>query len=173
DEPPPSFLATPGAQGLGIEFHSLSKTYNMTGWRVGFAAGNRELIAGLGKVKTNVDSGIFQAVQEAGIAALTGDQSPVAGMRELYRERRDLFLPALRQLGLEAQPMRGTFYVWVSVPKGFTSTSLVAKLLQDIGVVATPGSGFGSAGEGYIRFSLTVATPRLAEAVERLKTLTL
>ncbi len=173
DAPPPSFLATPGARDLGIEFHSLSKTYNMTGWRCGFAAGNRELIAGLGKVKTNVDSGIFQAVQEAGIAALSGDQTPVAGMRELYRQRRDLFLPALASLGLEAQPMRGTFYVWVAVPRGFTSTSLVAKLLQDIGVVATPGSGFGAAGEGYIRFSLTVATPRLTEAVERLKTLKL
>lgn len=173
DEPPPSFLATPGARDLGIEFHSLSKTYNMTGWRVGFAVGNRELIAGLGKVKTNVDSGIFQAVQEAGIAALTGDQSPVAGMRELYRQRRDMFLPAIEKIGLHAQPMRATFYVWVTVPKGFTSASLVSKLLQDVGVVATPGSGFGSAGEGYIRFSLTVATPRLAEAVERLKTLKL
>ncbi|MCC6766657.1 MAG: LL-diaminopimelate aminotransferase [Deltaproteobacteria bacterium] len=173
DEPPPSFLATPGARDLAIEFHSLSKTYNMTGWRVGFAAGNRALVAGLGKVKTNVDSGIFQAVQEAGIAALTGDQTPVAKMRELYRERRDMILPALASLGLAAQPMRGTFYVWVACPRGFTSTSLVAKLLQDVGVVATPGSGFGAAGEGYIRFSLTVATPRLAEAVERLKTLKL
>jgi LL-diaminopimelate aminotransferase len=173
DEPPPSFLATPGAREVGIEFHSLSKTYNMTGWRIGFAAGNRELIAALGKVKTNVDSGIFQAVQEAGIAALSGDQTPVATMRALYRERRDMLLPALKSLGLEAQPMRGTFYVWVSVPRGFTSTSLTAKLLQDIGIVATPGSGFGSAGEGYIRFSLTVATPRLAEAVARLQTLEL
>jgi LL-diaminopimelate aminotransferase len=173
DAPPPSFLATPGARELGIEFHSLSKTYNMTGWRVGFAVGNRELIAALGKVKTNVDSGVFQAVQEAAIAALTGDQTPVASMRALYRERRDMFLPALAALGLQAQPMRGTFYVWVTVPRGYTSTSLVAKLLEDVGVVATPGSGFGSAGEGYIRFSLTVATPRLAEAVERLKTLTL
>jgi LL-diaminopimelate aminotransferase len=145
----------------------------MTGWRVGFAAGNRALVAGLGKVKTNVDSGIFQAVQEAGIAALTGDQTPVAKMRDLYRERRDLILPALKSLGLAAQPMHATFYVWVAVPRGYTSTSLVSKLLEDIGVVATPGSGFGSAGEGYIRFSLTVATPRLAEAVERLKTLKL
>jgi LL-diaminopimelate aminotransferase len=173
DEPPPSFLATPGARDLGIEFHSLSKTYNMTGWRCGFAIGHRELIAGLGKVKTNVDSGVFQAIQEAAIAALTGDQGPVAAMRELYRERRDMILPALAALGLEAQPMRGTFYVWVAVPRGFTSVSLTAKLLDEIGVVATPGSGFGSAGEGYIRFSLTVATPRLAEAVERLKTLKL
>jgi LL-diaminopimelate aminotransferase len=94
-------------------------------------------------------------------------------MRQLYRERRDMFLSALAAIGLQAQPMRGTFYVWVSVPRGFTSASLVAKLLQDVGVVATPGSGFGSAGEGYIRFSLTVATPRLAEAVERIKTLKL
>jgi len=173
DEPPPSFLATPGAEALGIEFHSLSKTYNMTGWRVGFAIGNKALIGGLGKVKTNVDSGIFQAVQEAGIAALSGDQAPVAAMRALYRERRDLLLTALSRLGLEAQPVRGTFYVWVRVPKGFTSASLTAKLLEEIGVVVTPGSGFGAAGEGYIRFSLTVATTRLQEAVERLGTLRL
>ncbi len=173
DEPPPSFLAAPGARELGIEFHSLSKTYNMTGWRVGFAVGNAELIAGLGKVKTNVDSGVFQAVQEAGIAALTGDQSIVGSMRTLYRERRDLLLAALQSLGLEAQPVRGTFYVWVRVPRGFTSASLTAKLLQEIGVVVTPGNGFGASGEGYIRFSLTVATARLAEAVERLRTLQL
>jgi LL-diaminopimelate aminotransferase len=173
DEPPPSFLATPGAAAIGIEFHSLSKTYNMTGWRVGFAIGQRALIGGLGKVKTNVDSGVFQAVQEAGIAALTGDQSPVAAMRALYRERRDVLLAALARLGLEAQPVRGTFYVWVQVPAGFTSASLTAKLLQEIGVVVTPGSGFGAAGEGYIRFSLTVATARLHEAVARLGTLRL
>ena len=173
DEPPPSFLATPGAEAIGIEFHSLSKTYNMTGWRVGFAIGNRALIAGLGKVKTNVDSGIFQAVQEAGIAALSGDQTPVAAMRALYRERRDVLLAALARLGLEAQPVRGTFYVWVRVPRGFTSASLTAKLLEEIGVVVTPGSGFGAAGEGYIRFSLTVETARLHEAVARLGTLRL
>ncbi len=173
DEAPPSILATPGADAVAIEFHSLSKTYNMTGWRVGFAIGNRTLIGGLGKVKTNVDSGVFQAVQEAGIAALTGDQAPVAAMRALYRERRDVLLAALARLGLEAQPVRGTFYVWVRVPHGFTSASLTAKLLQEIGVVVTPGSGFGAAGEGYIRFSLTVATARLHEAVERLGTLRL
>jgi LL-diaminopimelate aminotransferase len=173
DEPPPSFLATPGARELGIEFHSLSKTYNMTGWRVGFAIGHRELIAGLGKVKTNVDSGVFQAVQEAGIAALSGDQAPVAAMRALYRERRDLLLGGLARLGLAAEPVRGTFYVWVRVPPGFTSASLTAKLLQEIGVVVTPGSGFGAAGEGYIRFSLTVPEERLREAVARLETLKL
>jgi LL-diaminopimelate aminotransferase len=170
DEPPPSFLATPGARELGIEFHSLSKTYNMTGWRVGFAAGNRELIAGLGKVKTNVDSGIFRFRSRDRRTHRRPSPSPRC---DLYRERRDMILPALKSLGLEAQPMRGTFYVWVACPRGFTSASLVSKLLQEIGVVATPGSGFGSAGEGYIRFSLTVATPRLAEAVERLKTLKL
>jgi len=173
DQPPPSFLATPGAQALGIEFHSLSKTYNMTGWRIGFAIGNRDLIAGLGKVKTNVDSGVFQAVQEAGIAALSGDQTPVAALRALYRERRDLLLGALAALGLEAQPVRGTFYVWVRVPAGLTSAGLTARLLEEIGVVVTPGSGFGAAGEGYIRFSLTVPTERLREAVERLTTLKL
>jgi LL-diaminopimelate aminotransferase len=173
DQPPPSFLAAPGARALGIEFHSLSKTYNMTGWRIGFAIGNRDLVAGLGKVKTNVDSGVFQAVQQAGIAALSGDQTPVAALRALYRERRDLLLGALASLGLEAQPVRGTFYVWVRVPPGFTSAGLTARLLREIGVVVTPGSGFGAAGEGYVRFSLTVPTERLCEAVERLKTLKL
>jgi LL-diaminopimelate aminotransferase len=173
DTPPPSFLATAGARELAVEFHSLSKTFNMTGWRVGFAIGNRQIIASLGKVKTNVDSGVFQAVQEAGIAALTGDLSLVAEMRALYRERRDLLLAGLGALGLDAQPVRGTFYVWVRVPRGFTSASLTAKLLQEIGVVVTPGSGFGASGEGYVRFSLTVTTARLAEAVERLKTLRL
>jgi LL-diaminopimelate aminotransferase len=173
DQPPPSFLATPGARAVGIEFHSLSKTYNMTGWRIGFAIGNRDLIAGLGKVKTNVDSGVFQAVQEAGIAALSGDQTPVTAMRALYRERRDLLLGGLAALGLVAQPVRGTFYVWVRVPPGLTSAGLTARLLQEVGVVVTPGSGFGAAGEGYIRFSLTVPTERLREAVERLQTLKL
>src|SRR5437867_10665631 len=143
-ERPPSILELPGGREVAIEFHSLSKTFNMTGWRVGFAIGNRELIAGLGKVKTNVDSGVFQAVQEAGIAALSGDQAPVAAMRALYRERRDVLLAALARLGLEAQPVRGTFYVWVQVPRGFTSASLTAKLLEEIGVVVTPGSGFGA-----------------------------
>jgi LL-diaminopimelate aminotransferase len=124
-------------------------------------------------VKTNVDSGVFQAVQEAGIAALSGDQAPVAAMRALYRERRDLLLGGLARLGLAAEPVRGTFYVWVRVPPGFTSASLTAKLLQEIGVVVTPGSGFGAAGEGYIRFSLTVPEERLREAVARLETLKL
>jgi len=173
DDPPPSFLATPGAMDLGIELHSLSKTYNMTGWRVAFAVGNREVVAGLGKVKTNVDSGIFQAVQEAGIAALTGDQQPVAEMRDLYRGRRDLILSALDAVGLQPEPVRSTFYVWTHVPKGYTSSELASKFLQDIGVVVTPGSGFGAAGEGYIRFSLTLPTNRLTEAVERIKTLKL
>ncbi len=143
----------------------------MTGWRVGFAIGNRELVAGLGKVKTNVDSGVFQAVQEAAIAALSGDQRRSPRMRALYRERRDVLLAALADLGLEAQPLRGTFYVWVRVPRGYTSMSLTAKLLEEIGVVVTPGSGFGAAGEGYIRSrcSLTVASERLQEAAERLK----
>jgi LL-diaminopimelate aminotransferase len=173
DEPPPSFLATPGARDVAIELHSLSKTYNMTGWRVGFAVGHREIVAGLGKVKTNVDSGVFQAVQEAGIAALSGDQAPVEGMRRLYRERRDLLLGALGSLGLEAEPVRGTFYVWTRVPAGYTSVELAAKFLQDIGVVVTPGSGFGAAGEGYIRFSLTVPSERLTQAVERIRSLKL
>ena len=124
-------------------------------------------------MKTNVDSGIFQAVQEAGIAALTGDQQPVADMRALYRNRRDLVLGALDAVGLRPEPAPGTFYIWTHVPKGYSSTELASKFLEDIGVVVTPGSGFGAAGEGYIRFSLTLPTNRLAEAVERIKTLKL
>jgi LL-diaminopimelate aminotransferase len=173
DDPPASFLATPGADAVGIELHSLSKTYNMTGWRVAFAAGNRGLVAGRGKVKTNGATGVFQAVQVAGIAALTGDQRPGAEVRARYRERRGLLLSALDSCGLRAEPVRSTFYVWTHVPAGTTSSALTAKFLEDIGVVVTPGSGFGAAGEGYIRFSLTVATDRLVQAVDRIKTLKL
>lgn len=165
----PSFLEVDGAREVGIEFHSLSKTYNMTGWRVGFAVGNRELVAGLGKVKTNVDSGVFQAVQEAGIEALTGDQSSIAEMRKIYERRRDLLVNGLRQAGYDCASPRATFYVWITVPKGYTSSGLTARLLGEAGVVTTPGNGFGEAGEGYIRMTITVGEERLKEAVERLR----
>lgn len=172
-EPPPSVLEVDGARDVAIEFHSLSKTYNMTGWRVGFAIGNRELIGGLGQIKTNVDSGVFQAIQEAAIAALEGDQGSVATIRSVYRERRQALVPGLEAAGLACAPPGGTFYVWARTPPGYTSAGLAARLLEEAGIVTTPGTGFGDAGEGYIRLTLTTARERLEEAVERLARLRL
>ncbi len=166
---PRSFLEVDGAREVGVEFHSLSKTYNMTGWRVGFVVGAAPVVQGLGKIKTNVDSGIFQAIQEAGIEAMTGDQSAVARMRTLYQERRDTLVAGLRAAGLHCDSPEATFYVWVDVPEGYTSASFSEFLLTRAGIAATPGNGFGQAGEGYIRFALTVPRQRLAEAAERIR----
>ncbi len=165
----PSFLNVSGAKDVGIEMHSLSKTYNMTGWRIGFAVGNRDILAGLGKVKTNVDSGAFEAVQEAGIAALLGPQDCVREMNKIYKERRDALLSGLEELGLEVKPPRATFYVWARV-KG-KSMDFTTLLLEKAGIVATPGVGFGEHGEGYIRFALTQSVDRINEAVERMRKL--
>ena len=165
---PPSFLQVPGAKEVGVEFHSCSKTYSMTGWRIGFVVGNREVLAGLGRVKTNVDSGVFQAVQEAGIAALTGPQDYVAQIRAIYQERRDLVVAGLRKLGLPVTPPRAAFFVWAPVPDGSDSRKWASRLLQEVGVVVTPGVGFGAAGEGYYRIALTVDKARIAEAMDRL-----
>jgi LL-diaminopimelate aminotransferase len=172
-ERPPSILEIPGAREVAIEFHSLSKTFNMTGWRVGFAVGHPALIAGLGKVKTNVDSGVFQAVQEAGIAALGSEPALVERLRALYRERRDVLVRGLADVGLPCEPPGGTFYVWVPVPRGQTAGALATRCLTEAGVVVTPGNGFGDAGEGYIRLTLCSPTDRLGEAVERLRGLRL
>ncbi|HZP46153.1 MAG TPA: LL-diaminopimelate aminotransferase [Candidatus Binataceae bacterium] len=169
----PSVLQIEGARECAIEFHSLSKTYSMTGWRVGFALGNAALIAALGAVKTNVDSGVFQAVQEAAIAALDADDRTVREYCSIYQQRRDLMVGALREIGLECAPPRATFYLWAKVPQGYSSTSLTEQVLRRAGVVITPGSGFGKCGEGYVRFSLTVASDRLQAAVERLRALRL
>jgi LL-diaminopimelate aminotransferase len=166
---PASFLEIDGAKEVGVEFHSLSKTYNMTGWRLGFAVGHREVLAGLGKVKSNLDSGVFQAVQEAGITALNLDDSVTDGLRKVYQERRDVLVPGLKMLGLEVDPPAAAFYVWVTVPKGYTSASFTAHLLEKAGIVTTPGNGFGAPGEGYIRMTVTTSKERLAEAVERMK----
>jgi LL-diaminopimelate aminotransferase len=168
-ERPPSILEVPGGREVAIEFHSLSKTFNMTGWRIGFAAGHPELVAGLGKVKTNVDSGVFQAIQEAAIAALTGDTAVVDRLRAMYRERRDVLVGGLPGVGLPCDPPAGTFYVWVPVPRGLTAAGLAARCLGEAGVVVTPGTGFGEAGEGYIRLTLCSPSERLREAVERLR----
>ncbi len=166
---PPSFLEAEGAKDVGIEFHSLSKTFNMTGWRIGFAVGNKQILAGLGKVKSNLDSGIFQAVQEAGITAIQSDDQLTDGLRKLYQERRDVLVPGLKKLGLDVDMPAAAFYVWIAVPKGYTSTAFTAHLLEKAGIVTTPGNGFGAAGEGYIRMTLTTTKERLAEVVERIK----
>jgi LL-diaminopimelate aminotransferase len=170
---PPSFLEVDGAKAVGVEFHSLSKTYNMTGWRLGFAVGNREIMAGLGKAKTNIDSGVFQAIQRAGIEALEGDQSDVEQMRAIYQKRRDIMVSGLRTMGLEVTPPRASFYLWVKVPIDHDSVSFASLVLNEVGVVITPGSGFGAAGEGYVRLTLTVPESRLEEAVERLQGISL
>lgn len=166
---PSSFLEAEGAMDVGIEFHSLSKTFNMTGWRIGFAVGRAEVIAGLSQIKSNMDSGQFQAVQEAGITALESDDRLTAGLRAIYQERRDVLAAGLRNLGLEFDTPSATFYVWIEVPKGYTSASFTAHLLEKAGIVTTPGNGFGAPGEGYIRMALTTTKERLAEAVDRLK----
>jgi LL-diaminopimelate aminotransferase len=166
---PMSFLEVEGAKEVGVEFHSLSKTFNMTGWRIGMAVGNAEVISGLAQAKSNLDSGIFQAVQEAGIEALKSGDSIVEPSRKVYQERRDILVDGLRAVGLECEKPRATFYVWVSVPKGLTSAEFTAKLLDEAGVVTTPGNGFGAAGEGYVRFTVCVDKERLKEVAERIQ----
>jgi len=168
---PMSFLEVPGAKSVGIEFHSLSKTYNMTGWRIGFAVGCADVISGLGRIKSNIDSGAFQAIQIAGMAALEGDQSCVEDMRRTYRRRRDILVDGLRSIGFSVERPRATFYVWIEAPKGYTSAGLTSRLLTEAGVVTTPGNGFGAAGEGYVRMALTVTRERIREAVERIESI--
>ncbi|MEF3169248.1 MAG: LL-diaminopimelate aminotransferase [Deltaproteobacteria bacterium] len=165
----PSILETPGARDVAIEFHSLSKTFNMTGWRIGFAIGNPELVAGLAKAKSNLDSGQFGAVQDAAVAALESDQSAIREMRAIYTRRRDVLVKGLRALGIDAPSPKATFYVWTPVPNGHTSTSFSALLLEKAGIVCTPGNGFGDPGEGYVRMALTVSEERLEEALSRMR----
>jgi LL-diaminopimelate aminotransferase len=166
----PSFLETRGAMEVAIEMHSLSKTYNMTGWRIGMAVGNAEILAGLGRVKTNVDSGVFNAVQHAAITALTGPQDCVKDACAVYRERRDVLVSGLVDLGFDVPLPKATFYVWVPVDD---CMSFAAKLLNRAGIVATPGVGFGSSGEGYVRFAITRPAARIKEALERMRGLDL
>ncbi len=168
---PQSFLSVDGAKEVGVEFHSLSKTYNMTGWRIGFVVGNRKIIEGLGKIKTNLDSGVFQAIQEAGITALDTPEEILERLRMIYKERRDTLLEGLKSLNLSFFKPEGTFYVWVSVPDGYTSTDFVTLLLEKTSILVTPGNGFGVHGEGYIRFALTQDVKRIKEAVERMRRL--
>mmetsp|Transcript_794 Transcript_794/g.590 ORF Transcript_794/g.590 Transcript_794/m.590 type:complete len:390 (+) Transcript_794:892-2061(+) len=166
---PMSFLEADHAKSVGIEFHSLSKTYNMTGWRIGFAVGNSEVIQALGQVKSNIDSGAFQAVQLAGITALKSKQSYIDEMNKIYAKRRDVLVDGLNKHGIFVQKPKATFYVWVEVPKGYTSSKFTSTLLTKAGIVVTPGNGFGSAGEGYVRMSLTISSASLKEALGRIK----
>ncbi|MDO9289086.1 MAG: LL-diaminopimelate aminotransferase [Thermodesulfovibrionales bacterium] len=169
NEKPMSFLEIEGAKEVGIEMHSLSKTYNMTGWRIGFAVGNKDVLAGLGKIKTNLDSGVFQAIQEASIAAINTDDKILAEIRDTYQARRDALYNGLKNLGFHLIKPKATFYLWAKVPSGFDSQKFVAHLLEKTGVLTTPGVGFGAPGEGYVRFALTVPVARIKEAVERIK----
>jgi LL-diaminopimelate aminotransferase len=162
----PSFLEIRGAMEVGIEMHSLSKTYNMTGWRIGMAVGNEEILAGLGRVKTNVDSGVFNAVQRAAITALSGPQDCVKNACATYQERRDVLVAGLRSLGFHVAAPQATFYVWMPVQD---CMAFAAKLLSETGIVVTPGVGFGPSGEGYVRFALTRPVARINEAVERMR----
>ena len=173
EAPAPSILQVPGAKDVSVEFHSLSKTFNMTGWRVGFAVGGAPLIAALGQVKANTDSGIFTAIQFAGKTALDDYDTLTPPIRALYKERRDAFIGALHKIGWDVPAPRATFYVWIPCPAGYSSTELCAKLLDEADVVTTPGLGFGRTADGYIRAALTVETPRLLEAVERIGRLNL
>ena len=168
---PTSFLQVDGAKEVGIEFHSLSKTFNMTGWRIGFACGNARILELLSKVKSNLDSGIFQAIQWAGVKALSQEQDEAKRNSKIYERRRDLLVDGLNALGWRIPKPKATFYVWAPVPPGYTSQELATKLLKEANVVVTPGNGFGPNGEGYFRMSLTLRDERIGEAIARLKKL--
>jgi LL-diaminopimelate aminotransferase len=165
----PSFLATPGAKEVGVEVFSLSKGYNMTGWRCAAILGNAEAIQTYWRLKTNVDSGLFEAVQMAGVAALQGPSGPLQRMNETYARRRDLVVSALREIGVEVNAPKGTIYVWAPVPESHTSTSFCERVLEEAAVVISPGSMYGPSGEGFFRISLTTPDARIEEAVERMR----
>ena len=167
---PPSFLATAGAKDVGVEVFSLSKGWNMTGWRVGWVAGNADVVEQFRRLKTNLDSGMFDALQLAGVAALTEARDFPAEMSEIYSRRRDLMIDALARIGLPASPPQATPYIWVRVPEGYTSETFTELVLSEAGVVVSPGPSFGPSGEGYVRISLTVADERLQEAATRIAT---
>jgi len=168
EEPALSIFEVDGARDVAIEFHSLSKTFCMTGWRIGFAVGKKELVQGLAKIKSNIDSGVFTAIQYAGAYALDNLEKIVPPLRAVFKERRDYLAKALQELGFELKIPQATFYIWVKVPKGFTSSDFCRKLLEELDLVVTPGNGFGASGEGYFRIALTVGVDTLKRAVERL-----
>jgi LL-diaminopimelate aminotransferase len=165
----PSVLQAEGAMDCAVEYHSLSKTYNMTGWRIGWVAGAPQAIEALKRVKTNIDSGIFDAVQRAGIAALTGPDEHLIKTVDRYRHRRDLLCDGLKSMGIVVDPPKGSVYVWAPVPAGYDSKSFASRLLEQAAVVVTPGTGYGPSGEGFVRFSITIPDDRLEEGVERLR----
>ena len=165
---PMSFLEVPGAKDVGIEFHSLSKSYNMTGWRIGMAVGNAEMINALMRVKSNLDSGIPQAIQHAAIEALLGPQDCIAEHNRIYQRRRDKLVATLRQIGLEVAMPKASLYVWAKLPPGWKSGAFSALLIEEKAIVVTPGAGYGKYGEGYIRLSLTIADEQLDKGLERL-----
>ncbi|MDQ3724302.1 MAG: LL-diaminopimelate aminotransferase [Actinomycetota bacterium] len=165
----PSFLATPGAKEIGVEVFSLSKGYNMTGWRCAAILGNAEAIQTYWRLKTNVDSGLFEAIQMAGVAALEGPSEPLERMNQTYTRRRDLVVSALREIGVEVSAPKGTIYVWAPVPEGHTSTSFCELVLEEAAVVVSPGSMYGPSGEGFFRIALTAPDERIEEAVERMR----
>jgi len=166
---PPSFLQATGARDVGVEFHSLSKSYNMTGWRIGMVVGNEGIVGALTRVKSNLDSGIPQAIQYAAIEALLGDQDCIAEHNSIYQRRRDLVVETLAKIGLMTRPPRASLYVWARIPQGYTSLDFCTKLLDEASVVVTPGSGYGKNGEGYIRLSLTTPDDRLEEGLSRME----
>ncbi|NLL20891.1 MAG: LL-diaminopimelate aminotransferase [Firmicutes bacterium] len=171
DYRPVSILEIDGAKEVAIEFNSLSKTFNMTGWRIGYAVGNSLAVEALYRFKTNVDSGLFKAIQYAGVEAFTNPlmEPFLEDLRKLYRDRRDVVVKALQDAGWDIDPPKATFYIWAPVPQGYTSQEFVTYILEKTGVVVTPGRGFGKNGEGYFRIALTVGEERLKEAMERIK----
>lgn len=167
----PSLLQVSGAMEVALEFNSISKTYNMAGWRVGMAVGNATAVEALARTKTNIDSGIFRPIQDAAGVALTGDQSWLADRNEIYRERRDLILATLDEIGIQADKAMASLYIWAKVPPGYSSAEFVRTLLEDAGISIAAGSAFGAHGEGYVRISLGMSTERIQEAMERLRRL--
>ena len=165
----PSILQVPGAMDVALEFNSLSKTYNMAGWRVGMAVGSAVAVEALARTKTNIDSGIFLPIQDAAEVALTGDQTWLAERNSIYRGRRDLILDTLRDLGIPASESRASLYIWARVPKEYSSAEFAGRLLEDASVSVAPGSAFGPHGEGFVRISLGMSTERIGEAMERLR----
>lgn len=166
---PPSVLQVPGALDVAIEFHSLSKSYNMTGWRVGFVVGNATGIKGLTQVKSNIDSGVFKAIQRSAIVAMSTPEASLQEVIAVYQQRRDVVIAGLQSLGWPIQPPKATLYVWVPVPKGNTSAEFVTLLLEKCGIIVPPGNGYGTGGEGYFRIALTISAERLQEGIERMR----
>ncbi len=165
---PVSFMQADGAREVGVEFHSLSKSYNMTGWRIGMAVGNARMLDALKRVKSNLDSGVPQAIQYAAIEALSGPQDCIKEHNAIYQKRRDLVVKTLNDIGLEVTPPRAGLYIWAGVPEGYSSVGFAAELLEEVGVVVTPGVGYGKSGEGYVRLSLTTPDAELAEGLSRI-----